>query len=646
MKTVNEIHDHVNLVVNQALAAIGVEGDSGVRLGRARDPELGDLAFPCFALAKVLRKAPPLIAQEVAEQIQPDEIIAEVSVLKAYVNIRLDRGTLFSVVLGQILEQGPAFGGGGCGDKQHWMVEYSAPNTNKPLHLGHLRNNLLGSAIARILGFHGHKVTRVNLINDRGVHICKSMLAYQRWGDGTTPEAAGKKGDHLVGDFYVLFDQRFNEEYVAWQGTDAAREKLETWLQSKGGAAAVKAHEEDGQAPAPAPEQVFFKQHKDTYFNNHSPLGGEVRDLLLKWEDGDEEVLALWRTMNDWVIQGFETSYKRMGVGFDHVQRESETYKLGKALVAEGLERDIFRQLEDGAVACDLAQAGLKGQKILLRSDGTSVYMTQDLGTAVERFDRFGQDRLVYVVGDEQLYHFDVLFRLLGLLRPGLTEACHHLAYGMIRLPEGKMKSREGTVVDADDLMDEVVGLAREETMTRAAEGKAHTEDLTEEELAHRAEHVGLAALKYFLLKYTPRKSFEYDPRASIDFLGQTGPYCLFNYARTRSLLRKAGGTPDFTGDLARRLGTEQEAGLLGQLMHYPDVVARAADTLDPSRVAEYLFDLCKGFAFIFTDKQNHPIVTCEDLELRDARLLLVAAIGHTLKSGLGLLGIDVLEEM
>ena len=643
-QTIKDIENHVRGVVRDALAAVGVDDDPGIDLERPPDPAMGDYSLPCFALARQLRKAPPVIAQEVAGQIKPDGIIAEVSVLKAYVNLRLDQGTLFTVVLGQILENGPGFGSGGCGEAKRWMVEYSAPNTNKPLHLGHLRNNLLGSAIARILAFHGHEVTRVNLINDRGVHICKSMLAYQRWGEGVTPEAAGKKGDHLVGDFYVLFDRKFSEEYAAWQGTDAAREKLETWLQSKAGVAARKAREKD--PAAPDPEQVFFNKAKDGYFNTDSALGQEVRGLLRRWEESDEEVLALWRTMNSWVIQGFEDSYARMGVGFDHVQRESETYKLGKVLVREGLERGIFRRLDDGAVACDLEQAGLKGQKILLRSDGTSVYMTQDLGTAMERFDRFGLDRMVYVVGDEQLYHFDVLFRVLGLLRPGLTEACHHLAYGMIRLPEGKMKSREGTVVDADDLMDQVRDLAREETLARAAEGKAHTEDITEEELAHRAEHVGMSALKYFLLKYTPRKSFEYDPRASIDFLGQTGPYCLFNYARTRSLLRKAGGAPEFSPELVRRLGSEQEAGLMAQLMQFPDMVARASDTLDPSRVAEYLFDLCKAFAFIFTDKANHPIVTCEDPALRDARLLLVASIGHVLKAGLALLGIEVLEEM
>ncbi len=644
MNSIKQIDDHVRAVVDRALAAVGVEDTSGVELSQPPDPQMGDICFPCFALARVLRKAPPLIAQDVAAQIQPDEVIAAVAVDKAYVNLSLDRAALFSVVLGQILREDQRFGAGGCDDPRHWMVEYSAPNTNKPLHLGHLRNNLLGSSVARILAFHGHRVTRVNLINDRGVHICKSMLAYQHWGKGATPESEGKKGDHLVGDFYVLFDTRFSEEYEAWQKTPAARERLDAWLETGAGEAAVKARDKDPEAPEPA--ALFFKKHRDDYFNEDSILGGEVRTFLRMWELGEPGVMKLWERMNDWVLRGFDASYERMGVGFDHVQRESETYKLGKSLVQDGLDSGVFRKLDDGAVVCDLEQAGLKGQKVLLRSDGTSVYMTQDLGTAVERFDKFDVERMVYVVGDEQIYHFDVLFRILGLLREGMTEACHHLAYGMIRLPEGKMKSREGTVVDADDLMDEVHRLARAETEARAAEGKAHTEDLDEAELEHRAEHIGMAALKYFLLKYTPRKSFEYDPRESIDFLGQTGPYCLFNYARTRSLLRKAGGAPEFDSALTARLGTEQEAGLLRQLMAFPAVVARASDTLDPSRIAEYLFDLCKGFAFIFTDKANHPIVTCEDPELRAARLLLVAAIGNTLAAGLGLLGIEVLEEM
>jgi len=693
--TVAGLQQHVRDRASQALKELGVE--QPVELMRPPDPKMGDLGFPCFAYARLLRKAPTLIAQDVAARLKPDGVIQEVVVDKAYVNIRLRARTLFQVVLGQVLRDRERFGADQADGSEHWMVEYSAPNTNKPLHLGHLRNNLLGSSVARILGFYGHQVTRINLVNDRGVHICKSMLAYQQWGEGTDPGRAGMKGDHLVGDFYVLFDRRFTAEYEAWQHSASARAKLQQWLQTGPGEAAAQAHQKDPETTLPEKEPCrnkmrpregrgarlarseegaypsvcnrrttqpggmdrlseragyseaatkFFGGYRDRYFNEESVLGRQVRRMLRQWEEGDAEVMELWERLNSWVLEGFDQSYARMGVAFDHVQRESQTYKLGKALVEQGVERGVFTRLTDGAVVCDLTQVKKKGEKVLLRSDGTSVYMTQDLGTAMERFDRFALDRLIYVVGDEQRYHFDVLFSILGLLRPGLDQACTHLAYGMIRLPEGKMKSREGTVVDADDLMDEVHRLAREETLARAAEGKAHTEGLDDEELDHRAEHIGMAAIKYFLLKFSPRKSFEYDPKGSIDFLGQTGPYCLFNYARTRSLLRKAGKDLSFDAEQVGRLGTERELSLLHLLMEFPPTVARAAESLDPSRIAEYLFELCKSFAFIFTDKANHPIVTCGDGDLRQARLMLVAAVSYTLRAGLGLLGINVLEEM
>lgn len=631
--TISSLRKHLQDRVDDALARAGAP-EARVELAPPPDPTMGDVGFPCFALAKVLRKAPPKIAADVAALLEPDAVIQEVSTAGAYVNLRLDAGTLFEVVLRQAISRGDRFGGDQVGEqpgerageqageaeKQRWMIEYSSPNTNKPLHLGHLRNNLLGASISKLVGFVGHDVTRVNLVNDRGVHICKSMLAYERWGEGTNPERAGKKGDHLVGDFYVLFDQKLAEEYAAWKQTPEA--------------AGHKAAED-----------------KDVYFNEVSLLGARVRQMLLDWEAGEEKTIALWRQMNDWVLGGFDESYARMGVGFDEMQFESQTYKLGKEIVAEGLESGALHKRDDGAVVCDLEQVGLTGQKVLLRSDGTSVYMTQDLGTAVERFAQAEQagralDKLVYVVGDEQVYHFDVLFRVLGLLRPGFHERCHHLAYGMIRLPEGKMKSREGTVVDADDLMDEMQRLAREETQARADEGNKHVEDISADELALRGERIGMAALKYFLLKYSPKKSFEYDPRASIDFLGQTGPYALFNYARTRSLLRKVGGEPAFTAAAVRRLGSAEELGIAWRLYAWPEVVARAAAALDPSRITEYVFDLCKAFAFIFTDKANHPIATCEDEELRAGRLLLAAAVGNTVRVALSLLGIEVLEEM
>ena len=639
--TIDQLNQHVIDRVAATLEALGVT--DAPDLTTPKDPSMGDLCFPCFPMARVLRKAPKVIAEEVAAALSPDEVIVETTAVNGYVNLRLNPCALFSVALGQVLREGDRFGAGQADGGQHWMVEYSAPNTNKPLHLGHLRNNLLGAAIARILDFYGHRVTRINLINDRGVHICKSMLVYQRWAQDVTPESAGKKGDHLVGDFYVRFDQELSAEYAAWQQTDDAKRAYKAWLETGAGQAAVKAADKK---PAADPQQAFFSAYKDDYFNERSELGGVVREMLRKWEDEDEAVRADWRKLNTWVLDGHDETYARMGVGFDHVQYESQTYKQGKAMVEQGVSDGVFYQKTDGAVVCDLDKIGKQGEKVLLRSDGTSVYMTQDLGTAMERLEQHDVDRLVYVVGDEQRYHFEVLFGILGLLRPESAGAFHHLAYGMIRLPEGQMKSREGTVVDADELMDEVQALAAEETLSRSREGKAHTEGINEQELALRAEGIGMAAIKYYLLKFTPKKSFEYDPKESIDFLGQTGPYCLFNYARTRSLLRKAGGEPAFDAAAVACLGSDQELQILRKLMAFPAVVARAANTLDPSRLAEYLFDLCRGFAFIFTDKANHPIVTCGDESLRAGRLMLAAAVGHILRAGLGLLGIDVLEEM
>ncbi|MCC6749188.1 MAG: arginine--tRNA ligase [Deltaproteobacteria bacterium] len=640
--TVDGILTHLKARVAEALRQLGAEAP--VELAPPPQPELGDFGFPCFALAKSLRKAPPLIAKELAALIAPDALVAEVGTAGAYVNLRLRREALVQVVLREVLSEQARYGAGQARPPQQVMVEYSSPNTNKPLHLGHLRNNLLGASVAALLRHVGHAVTRINLVNDRGVHICKSMLAYQKWGGGADPERAGVKGDHFVGDSYVAFEKRFAEEYAAWQQSDLARSKVAAWLESPDGLVATKAKAKDPSAPDP--EKAYFDGFKDEYFNALSPLGAEVRQMLVRWEQGDGEVTALWEKMNAWVLSGFEATYRRMGVAFEETQYESQTYKLGKELVHEGLAKGVLARRPDGAVVCDLAQVGLQGEKVLLRGDGTSVYMTQDLGTALERFDSRHLDRLIYVVGDEQNYHFEVLFKVLGLLRPGMTERCHHLSYGMIRLPEGRMKSREGTVVDADDLMDEVHALARQETLAKAEEGKAHVADLSDAELEHRAEQIGLAALKYFLLKFSPRKSFEYDPKESIDFLGQTGPYCLFNYARTRSLMRKAGGEPVYRAEAAARVGSDQELAVVRLLYAFPEVVARAAQTYDPSRVAEYLFELCKGFAFIFTDKTNHPIVTCEDAELREGRLMLAAAVSHTLRTGLGLLGIEALEEM
>lgn len=640
--TISGIHNHLRGLVTRALADIGVAAE--VELAPPPNPDMGHLGFPCFAFAKTLRKAPPRIAEEVAAAIAPDELVERISTDKAYVNLTLRREVLAEIVVREAVERAERFGADQVAEPQHWMVEFSSPNTNKPLHLGHMRTNLLGTSVAALLRFYGHRVTRVNLLNDRGIHISKSMVAYELWGAGATPESRGIKGDQLVGELYVRFERELSAEYATWREGEAARARFASWLETPAGRAAEKAA---SNGKGPPPREAFFGGYRDDYFNNDSALGARARELLRRWEEGDPQVRALWRRMTDWVLEGFRSSYVRMGCEFDLFQFESETYKLGKALVEEGLERGLLSRRDDGAVVCDLSRVGLEGAKVLLRGDGTSVYMTQDLGTALERFERYGPDALVYVVGDEQNYHFQVLFKILGLLRPELEPRCTHLSYGMIRLPEGKMKSREGKVVDADDLMSEMHELARAETEARAAEGKAHTTDLREEELELRGERIGMAALKYFLLKYSPRTSFEYDPKASIDFLGQTGPYCLFNYARTRSLSRRAAATElAFDPTAARRLSSSHEQEIVRQLFDWPDVVRRAALGLDPSRVAAYVFELCRSFAYIFTDKANHPIATCEDDELRRARLLLATAVGNTIKAGLGLLGIEVLEEM
>ncbi len=606
---IHELWQRLGEKVANAQRAVGI--DAPVEAVRPPSEEFGHLAFPAFSFARQLRRSPQQIAEEIVAQMEGDELIDRVEALKGYVNIFLNEEALGRHVLGTIFETGEAFARGGAAAPEKWVLEYSAPNTNKPLHLGHIRNNLLGLSISNIAAYHGHDIVKVNLINDRGIHICKTMLAYRLYGDGQTPESTGTKGDHFVGHYYVRFDQEFRKEYEAWKA-------------ATGGTLS-----------------------EDDYFNSpDSALGSRARELLNKWEDGDGETLALWKEMNGWVLAGFEETYARMGCRFDQVQFESDTYKLGKALVQEGLDRGIFATREDGAVILALEAIGKEGEKVLLRPDGTSLYMTQDIGTAVQRLDQHHPDRLVYVVGDEQIYHFQLLFGLLDLLRDGIGRKCHHLAYGMVRLPEGKMKSREGKVVDADDLMDELHALAMEELQGRADDGRAHFENATEEELRYRAERIAQAALKFFIFRFTPQKSFEYDPRKSIDFTGQTGPYCLYAYARTRSLVRRSGWEPEFEPALVSRLTESSEKEIIRQLFSYPTVVARASESFDPSKIAEYAYTLASSFARMFTDKQGYPIVSCEDEALRKARIMLAAAVGTTVRSALALLGIETLEEM
>jgi arginyl-tRNA synthetase len=653
IEKIDQIAHHVRRRLERVFEEAGA-GDAPVALQKPPRPELGDFAVPCFPLAKTLRTKPAEIAASLAARVTPDEVVVAAEAEGGFLNLRIDPALVIRVTVGQVLAESDegGYGRGTAAGKLRYLVEYSSPNTNKPLHLGHVRNNVVGLSLCRILAHVGHEVCPVCLVNDRGVHISQTMLAYQRWGAGRDPEAEGTKGDRFVGDLYVEFGRHFDQELDAWLESLEGLARFQSWKETR--ATRLKAGPK-GKTEAPLDEsalrKTFRSEVKDEYFNTLSPLGGEARELLRRWEAGDEAVRDLWGRMNGWVYAGFDATYRRLGVRFAKVYYESDTYALGRAVVEQGLERGLFRRLDDGAVVCDYDTLGLRGvqtpYKVLLRSDGTTVYTTQDLGTALARHDEIGFDRQIYVVGDEQKHHFAVLFALLGLVRPALADACHHLAYGMVNLPEGKMKSREGKVVDADDLMDEMATLAAQELRTRSDSARAHAVESGDHvEIDRRAEVIGQAALKFFLLSFNAASTMTFDPAKSIDFLGRTGPYCLNAYARTRSVLAKAGGEPARDLQVLRALGTEREQAAVRALQAMPGEVLRAAETLDPSKVADAVFEVARAFNQLYTDKDGHPIIGCCDADLRAARLLLTTAVGHALRTGLSLLGIDVLEEM
>ena len=474
------------------------------------------------------------------------------------------------------------------------MVEYSSPNTNKPLHLGHVRNNLLGYSVSQILAANGNRVVKTNIVNDRGIHICKSMLAWKKWGDGATPESTGKKGDHLIGDFYVAFDKHFKEEV----------------------------------AQIMARENISEDEAKEK-----SPLMKEAREMLRLWEQGDPEVRRLWEMMNSWVYAGFDETYRRLGVDFDKIYYESDTYLEGKDLVLAGLEKGEMYRKEDGSVWADLTPQGLD-HKLLLRADGTSVYMTQDIGTAKLRYQDYPIDRMIYVVGNEQNYHFQVLSILLDRLGFKWGKSLMHFSYGMVELPEGKMKSREGTVVDADDLIDTMISSAAEMSADRF-------KDMDEAEAAEVARMVGLGALKYFLLKVDPKKNMLFNPKESIDFNGNTGPFIQYTYARIRSLLRKAEGfNPDATPDC--ELNTK-ESTLVRKVADFRNVVAEAGRNCSPAVIANYAYDLAKEYNQFYHD---YSILREENPAVKEMRLLLSFVVARTLKSAMSLLGIEMPERM
>ncbi len=557
----------------------------------------GNLTVIVFPWVKTARKAPAVVGKEIGDWLVENEpAVSRYNVINGFLNIVIEPGFWCSVL--RHIEETPHYGiTDATADSPLYMVEYSSPNTNKPLHLGHVRNNLLGYSLSEILKACGNRVVKTNIVNDRGIHICKSMLAWKKWGEGATPESAGKKGDHLIGDFYVLFDKHFKAEVNA--------------LMDKG------MTEDEAKAA--------------------SPLMNEAREMLVRWEQKDPEIRALWEMMNSWVYAGFDETYKRMGVDFDKIYYESSTYLEGKEKVLEGLEKGIMYRKDDGSVWADLTADGLD-HKLLLRADGTSVYMTQDIGTAKLRYDDYPIDKMVYVVGNEQNYHFQVLSLLLDKLGFKWGKDLVHFSYGMVELPEGKMKSREGTVVDADDLMGEMVGTARE-----VSRELGKLDGLTEAEAEDIAETVGLGALKYFLLKVDPRKNMTFNPKESIDFNGNTGPFIQYTYARIRSVLRKAAeqGITDF--DYTGVTPNDKEIALIQTLADFPATVADAGKKFSPSVIANYVYELVKQYNQFYHDC---PIMREENTGVRALRLALSEMSARVIASGMSLLGIKVPERM
>lgn len=567
----------------------------------------GSLTLVVFPFLKISKKKPEDTAAEIGEWMKQNcKAVADYNVVKGFLNIVIDTAAWIGMLNDinadehygekQVTEDSPLV-----------MIEYSSPNTNKPLHLGHVRNNLLGWSLAQIMAANGNKVVKTNIVNDRGIHICKSMLAWQKWGNGVTPETSGMKGDHLIGDFYVAFDKHYREEV----------KELKAKFVAEG-----------------MDEETAEKKAKD-----EAPLIKEAHEMLVKWEQGDKDVRDLWQKMNSWVYAGFDETYKNLGVGFDKIYYESDTYLKGKAKVEEGLEKGLFERHEDNSVWADLTNEGLD-QKLLLRSDGTSVYMTQDIGTAEMRFKDYPIDKMIYVVGNEQNYHFQVLSILLDRLGFKWGKELVHFSYGMVELPNGKMKSREGTVVDADDLIETMVADAK-----KTSEELGKFNDMTEEERNEIARIVGMGALKYFILKVDARKNMLFNPEESIDFNGNTGPFIQYTYARIRSILRKAAGQgvtiPDALADNMPLCQKETE--LIQKMDEFGAAVRQAGKDYSPSGIANYCYELTKDFNQFYHD---YSILNADTEEEKVVRLVIAKNVAKTIKNGMALLGIEVPERM
>lgn len=572
---------------------------SQITLQKTKKEFKGHYTLVTFPLLRISKKNPEQTAQEIGAYLaEKSSAIAEYNVIKGFLNLSIASGEWVEVLAN--IDGDENFGFTEVADDAPlFMVEYSSPNTNKPLHLGHIRNNLLGHALCEVLTANGKRVVKTNIVNDRGIHICKSMLAWQKWGNEETPQTSGKKGDHLIGDYYVLFDKKYKEELATLQAQGLSKEQAE----------------------------------------EQSQLMQEAREMLRQWEANDAQTVNLWKMMNGWVYEGFDETYDKLGVSFDKIYYESQTYLAGKDEVLRGVNEGIFVRRDDGSVWADLTQEGLD-EKILLRSDGTSVYMTQDIGTAKLRFDDYPIDTMIYVVGNEQNYHFQVLSILLDKLGFEFGKGLVHFSYGMVELPEGKMKSREGTVVDADDLMKEMIDTARE---TSQELGKL--EGISTEEADEIATMVGLGALKYFILKVDPKKNMTFNPKESIDFNGNTGPFIQYTHARIKSVLRKA---EEQGISLPEKLDTsvmlsEKEENLVQMLTEFPAIVKQAGNEYNVSIIGNYVYDLAKEFNQFYHD---FSILKEENTSLRDFRLVLSKNVATIIKKGMKLFGIDVPERM
>ncbi len=575
-----------------------------VQIQKTKQEFEGNLTLVVFPFLKISKKKPEDTAQEIGQYLKDNcTAVASFNVVKGFLNLVIAQSAWLQLLAD--IDADPKYGEKKADDNSPLvMIEYSSPNTNKPLHLGHVRNNLLGWSLAKIMEANGNKVVKTNIVNDRGIHICKSMLAWLKYGNGETPETSGKKGDHLIGDYYVAFDKHYREEV----------KQLTAQYVSEG-----------------MGEEEAEKKAKE-----EAPLIKEAHEMLVKWEQNDPEVRALWEKMNNWVYAGFDETYKALGVGFDKIYYESQTYLKGKAKVEEGLAKGLFERHEDNSVWADLTNEGLD-QKLLLRSDGTSVYMTQDIGTAEMRFKDFPIDKMIYVVGNEQNYHFQVLSILLDRLGFKWGKELVHFSYGMVELPNGKMKSREGTVVDADDLIATMIADAK-----KTSEELGKFADMTDEERSEIARVVGLGALKYFILKVDARKNMLFNPEESIDFNGNTGPFIQYTYARIRSIMRKAADLEKVEGQLTAEL-SQKEIDLIQKMSDYASAVEQAGKDYSPSGIANYCYELTKEFNQFYHD---FSILKEEDAQKRAVRLRIAANVAKVISNGMALLGIEVPERM